>query len=277
MKKLFPLAFLLIATVSSANPLAMMKAENELNAKKREVLTRSIRLQEEIAVAPKVFKEVAEEQLVPRYIIHTVDGKDELIELSVWEESLGLITLKKTKAADRVPFPAEIEITEALSATAWKASLLSRKSATGSPPHITVTVPAGTVFEPGQVVTCHLRKQLYPVHELVSDEEAAAWRPATAKDFYLACKAGKTFLVKAPVFKFDCPACDGTGVDQHAYKKIQDEINKTKVSKKKSLSTDSAATRLRHAAKNKPKCKLCKGEKALPLDEFRQVTVATKK
>lgn len=277
MKKLFSAAVLLLAAVAMADPLAMMKAENELKAKKREVLIRTIRLQEEISVSPKIFKDVAEEQLVPKYMVCSKNGKDELVEISAWEESLGQITLKKTKAAGTVPFPAEIEITEALSETSWKATLLSQKSITGALPHITVTVPAGTGLEPGQIIECYLRRQLYPVHELVSDEEAAAWRPATAKDFYLACKAGKTFLVKAPVFKFDCPACDGTGVDQRAYKKIQDEINKTKVSKKKSLSTDSAATRLRKAAQNKPKCKLCKGEKALTLDEFRQVTVATKK
>lgn len=277
------LVYLCLFAVSSVMAMIPLGIQNEINAKTREVAIRSFRLPKDLKVSPKDFKEIVEDQLCERYYVYQDGDKVEFVEISAWDGKIGAPYLKKTNDARRVPFSASIEIVESVSDSVYKATHLIERKGGLDYPLICVKVPEGVSFEKGEVVECSLvwrsvvttlpQTGILPhaSYELLPATEAEKWRKAVARDFYDACKKGESFLVKLPTHELECPGCDGEGYDKVAYAKLQESIKNKKITMKNSLSTDSAAMRLNRAAKNKPKCKICKGKKHLPIGEFNRL------
>lgn len=253
-----------------------------------EVLLRSFRLPKKIAVSPREFRELAEEQLCGHYYMHEVDGKKVVVPVKQWEENIDPFQQKSsirhttTVNAKMVPIEAKLEIIKAIADGEYRATQLEPVAPGKSHPLVFITVPDGVTYASGDIVECKLLPESQTAFEaelprtlntyrVLSKEEASRWWKASAKDLFFAYKDGATFLVKVRAHRSKCSGCDGTGVDQEEYEKIIEEIKAQKVSKRNMLSSDSTEMKLKKASRNKPKCEQCKGTRFFFLEEFRKL------
>ncbi|MDO5462991.1 MAG: hypothetical protein Q4F99_05870 [bacterium] len=246
-----------------------------------DVLVRSFRLPESVSMDREEFIKIAEEQLCGNYYVHVVDGKNTLVKTKGLVESCNMVVRWATKEAESIPTKANLEIIEAVAEGVYRVTIVKETNS----PKAYVKVPEGMSFEPRDLVPCGILPENrysfkvtvpigYSTYRMLPEEEANAWRMASAKDLYYAYKAGvATFLVKLPTHKVECKVCEGSGVNQAKYNQMVQSIKNQKQSRRKMLSSDSTRTQLKKLSQNKPKCERCKGKRVFTYYEYHKLDV----
>lgn len=258
----------------------------------KEMLLRSFRLPEAFAVKPRVFRDLAEEQLCERYYIHVVDGKKVVVPSKEWVESINIyqqsvISLSDTVSAKMIPIEAKLEVIKEVAKGEYRATLLEPVVDGHSKPLVFVKVPEGVNFTVGDVEECKLLMEarnafkaeipaMLKTYRVLPEDEAKRWWKASAKDLYLAYKEGTKFLVKVKAHRVKCETCDGSGIDRMEYERRVEEIKAEKSSTRNVLSSDSTRTKLKKLNQNKPKCEACDGERFFYTEVFRKLDVNAK-
>lgn len=247
-------AFLLVITVLAGAPLLGNNGGVDpyiLIRKQAEVLRRSLKSPKPIAVSPERFEEVVLKQLAARYSARKKDGKVELVPYAVWREEAGEVKLVQPPRSEPIPFFGQFKVVEVVFGDYVKAKSLNSQIGDDPEELVYLKVFDGTglpealmlgrfIAEPDGFLQVSADTPLKPAFRMLEDNEFTEWDLARLDYFIDAAKAGKTFLVKAPTYKFKCPLCN-------------------------------RASRRKGPGKGKadPECPVCKGTNFFRMEEFR--------